>query len=388
MVAYSNFTDPKSGALNMGRNLKTAIVPFKGNSFEDAYVVSESAAKKLTTERLYGMDKDARNGITISRNKYISAFGDKFKKEQLENIDKDGIVKPGTILHKGDPIILATGPKLLSAEDAELGNLHKVLRNTFRDESVTWNHVYPGEVTDVAMTTRGAKVNVKAAAPAEVGDKLANSAASKGVIGKVVPDDEMPKDPKTGEPYEMLLNPMVVLSRVAPNQIVEMQLAKIAKKTGKPYVLPSEPPPEGWAEFARKELEKHGLSETNDVYDPTSGKTIKSLGDGHMYISAFHHLSEKKLCLTEDTEVKTADGWKKITDITAEDLVLTFNPATEQEEYHHPTAVNVYKVDGEDLARLETDYQDLTGTMDHKFILGEKAPVLGVTGAELLKYGG
>jgi len=294
LLASSNFTDA-TGTLALGVNLKTAVVPARGYSFEDAMVISESAAKKMATERLYGIDKEARRGVEISRKRFISAFPGKFNRAQADTIDDQGVVKPGTVLAKGDPVVLAVGPKLLSTADAQLGKLHKALRNAFRDESVVWEYSSPGEVVDVGRTTTGVKVNIKSASPVQVGDKLTNVEASKGIVAKIIPDDEMPRDGKTGDPYELLLNPMVVLSRVAPNQIPELALAKIAKKTGKPYILPSDPPPEGWVEFARSELAKHGIPDKKEVYDPVTGQMIKPLGEGHMFMSVFHHLAEKKL---------------------------------------------------------------------------------------------
>jgi len=295
MIAHSNFTDKDTGAFNMGVNLKTAVVPYEGFSYEDAYVISQSAAKKLETERLVGFDKANKGDNIVNKNKFMSSFSDKFSKEQYDNIGDNGVAKPGTILKQGDPIILAIGPKVLGKEDEKLGKLHKALRNAFKDESVVWESKFPGVVTDIGVTSSGVKVNVKSSSPTQPGDKLANLAASKGVVGKIVKDEEMPIDQATGEPYEMLLNPMVVLSRVAPNQLAEMQLAKIAKKTGKPYILPSEPPEEGWSSFAKAELDKNGMTVKNTIYDPVQGREIKNLGEGYMYISAFHHLAEKKL---------------------------------------------------------------------------------------------
>lgn len=294
LLASSNFTDDK-GLLSMGVNLRTAVVPYKGFSFDDAFVISDAAAKKLTTERLYAMDKDERLGTKISRSAYLSAFPSHFTVDQLKGIDSRGVAREGTILQKGDPIVLATGPKVLSSMDAQLGKLHSSLRNAVKDEVVTWDHDSPGLVVDVGNTTTGVKINVKSVSAAQVGDKLVNLESSKGVIAKIVPDDEMPVDPRSGEAYEMLLNPMVVLSRAAPNQLLELQLAKIAKLTGKPYILPAEAPEEGWAEFVKAELKKNGLSDRNDIYDPVSGKTIPAVAEGYMYTNAFHHLAEKKL---------------------------------------------------------------------------------------------
>lgn len=370
LLATSNFTDDQ-GRLAMGRNLKVAVLPYRGHSFEDAMVISESAAKKLTTERLYAIDKEARHGVQISRNRFISAFPAKYTKDQVGNLDENGVVKPGTVVNKGDPIVLAVGPKALSTADAELGRLHKALRNAFRDEALEWEYSTPGVVTDVGRTTTGVKVNVKAQSPVQVGDKLTTAGASKGVTGLIVNDDEMPKDNETGEPYDMLLNPMVVLSRVAPNQLVEIQLAKVAKKTGKPYILPDTPPEEGWTEFARQELEKNGLKPTKDVYDPITGRLIPGVGDGYMYISAFHHLAEKKLCISEDTEVLTKRGWVLAPDVRDDDLLATLNRATGETEYRPIVHRAEYQIrHPERLIHVTGKDRDELVTPEHRVYIG------------------
>lgn len=307
MVAHSNFTDSKTGALNMGQNLKTAIIPYKGKSYEDAVVISESAAKRLATERLHGYDVDARHGVELGRGRFISAFPRSFTKAQIDTLDDDGVVKPGTVLNKGDPIIVAVGPKLLTSSDAQLGRLHKVLRNSFTDKSQVWEHDWPGQVTDAVRTRNGAKVNVKTTPPVGVGDKLSPRFGLKGVVGAIIPDDQMPRDAATDTPYEMLMNPMAVLSRVAPGQIMEMMLAKVAKATGKPVRIPQEPPPGGWAAFVKQKMDEAGVKESSDLFDPDTGKTIKNIGDGYVYVSAFHHLAEKKLSGRGEAGGYTAD---------------------------------------------------------------------------------
>ena len=307
MVAHSNFTDSKTGALNLGVNLKTAIIPARGHSYEDAYTISESAAKKLATDRLYGYDQEATHGVSIEKNKFISTFPDPFTQEQIDKVGDDGVVKPGSIVNKGDPIILAVGPKMLTSADAQLGKLHKVLRNAFTDKSVIWEHNFPGIVTDATVTQSGARVNVKTQPPVQVADKLATRFSLKGVTGRIIPDDKMPRDLATNEPFELLLNPMGIQSRVAPAQIVEMTLGKIAKATGKQIRIPQEAPPEGWAVWAKKQLDASGLKEDTDMFDPDSGKTIKGIGDGQVYVAAFHHIAEKKLSQRGESGAYTID---------------------------------------------------------------------------------
>ena len=294
MIANSNYTDSQTGAINMGQNLKVAIAPYLGASFEDAHVISESAAKRLATDRLYSDEVETRNGVTANKNKYIAAFPQKFTKQQFETLDDDGIVKVGTEVHKGDPLIVAIGPRVLSSTDAQLGKLSKTLRNAFVDKAEVWEHDWPGVVTDTAMTSRGARVNVKSTPPVTIGDKLSPRFGLKGVVGKILPDDKMPRDAATNEPYDMLVNPMGFLSRVAPGQIMEVALGKVAHATGKQVRIPALPPPEGWALWTKKQLDAAGLTDSTDVFDPETGKTIKGVGDGYMFVSAFHHLAEKK----------------------------------------------------------------------------------------------
>ena len=294
MLAHSNFTDAKTGAINMGQNLHVAIMPYRGLSFEDAHTISESAAKRLATDRLYSFDHEARNGVILDKNKYISAFPSKFTKDQIETLDENGVVKPGTVLHRGDPIVLSLGPKILTSSDKALGKLSKALRNSYSDRSETWEHDYEGTVVDSANTSSGAKVNVSASPPVRQGDKLSGRFGLKGVVGAVIPDDKMPRDAVTNQPYDMLVNPMGFLSRVAPGQLMEISLGKVANATGKQMRIPQLPPQEGWYNWVQAQMKANNVKESTDVFDPESSKTIKNIGDGYMFVSAFHHLAEKK----------------------------------------------------------------------------------------------
>ena len=296
ILANSNFTDPKTGAMTIGRNLKVAVLPAPqgSSSYEDAIVISESAAKKMATSRMYNFEQDTKEGVQIARNKYLAAFPKSYTKDQADTIDENGVVKVGTVLHRDDPMILAIGPKMLSAEDAQLGKLSSVLRNSLTDKSQKWEHDWPGVVTDVVAGAHGVKVLVNSEPPVKPGDKLAPEFGLKGVIGTVLEDDKMPRDATTNEPYDMLMNPMGFLSRVAPGQIMLMNLAKVAKKTGKQIRIPQMPPPEGWSAYVERLMSENGVKESADVFDPQTGRTIKNVGDGYVYTKAFHHLAEKK----------------------------------------------------------------------------------------------
>lgn len=307
-IGHSNFTDKKTGSLTMGQNLRTAVIPYKGKSYEDAYVISQAAANKLATERLYGFDQEAKHGVELDKNKYTALFSDKFKKDQLAKLDSKGVVQVGQTLEYGDPIVLAVGPKLLGAEDMQLGKLHKALRNAHTDKALVWEHDYPGLVVDAVHTRSGAAVNVAAKVPVKVGDKLSTRYGLKGVVGTIVPDDQMPRDAVDNTPYDLLLNPMGILSRVAPAQLAEMQLAKIAKMTGKQFRLPAEAPEEGWEHWTLNKLKEAGIPEDGVLFDPERGRNLPAVANGYTYTMAFHHLGEKKLSDRGSTGVSyTAD---------------------------------------------------------------------------------
>ena len=217
------------------------------------------------------------------------------------------MVKEGTVLNKGDPIAVAVGPKLLTAEDANLGKLSKVLRSAFTDKAQVWDHDYPGTVVSSTIFRGRAKVNIKASPPMQLADKLSPRFALKGVVGQIIPDDKMPRDAATNEPYDILMNPMGIPSRVAPGQLIETALGKLAKATGQQVRLPQDPPPEGWARWASDQLAAAGVSPTADVFDPETGRTLHGIGDGYVYFHAMHHLADKKISAKGGSGGYTAD---------------------------------------------------------------------------------
>lgn len=307
IVAASNFVDPRTGSLAMGRNMRIAWISAKGLSYEDSVVISEDAAKKLATNRLYGFESEPRDGGELGLSKFMSAFPKKFTRTQYETLDDNGVVKEGTVLNKGDPICVAVGPKLLTAEDATLGKLSKVLRGAFTDKSQVWDHDYPGTVVSSTVFRGRAKVNVKAAPPMQVGDKMSPTSALKGTVGAIIPMDKMPRDAATNEPYDILMNPMGIPSRIAPGPVIESALGKLAKARGSQIRIPQDPPPEGWAAWAKEQLDAAGVSPTADIFDPETGKTIKGVGDGYVYWHAMHHIADKKLSAKGGAGGYTAD---------------------------------------------------------------------------------
>lgn len=294
LLAGSNFTDD-NGTLSMGVNARVALVPYKGYSMDDAIVVSRSFADKLKSEHSYEHSIDKDEQTKFGRGHFTSLFPTKFSRDQLKNIDESGMVKPGTILKEGDPIILATRPKTMYSNATHLGKLGKTLRAVRSDASEVWDHPYPGKVVDVIDGKNGRKVFITAESPLEEGDKQILRNGQKSIVAKILPDEQMLRS-MDGTPFEVLLNPLALPSRVNTSTLYELILGKIAKKTGKPIKVPGFiPGGQSRLEYVKGLLKEHGLSDTEEVFDPVSNRKLeRPITTGIGYIQKLHHVVASK----------------------------------------------------------------------------------------------
>lgn len=287
VLAYSNFTD-KTGATALGRNARTAYIAWQGKNFEDAVVVSEGFARKMASEHMYQHDLDVDDNTKIGKKAFISAFPSKFTKEKLATLDDSGVVRPGTVVNYGDPLILGVTQKVSSHN-----KVHKKGQRGFGDATVVWNHHDSGTVTDVVMGKKGPTVVVKASSPVKTGDKLSGRYGDKGVVADVIPDSEMPHD-ADGQPFEVLLNPLGVITRTNPAQMAELLLGKIAARRGKPIKVQDFDDSKDMAEWVMQELGREGLSDLDDIIDPSRDKKIKGIATGNRFFMKLHHTAEAK----------------------------------------------------------------------------------------------
>lgn len=287
LLARSNFTD-QNGSAALGLNLRTAYLPFRGKNYEDAVVISESASKRLTSEHMYQHEAEWDDNTHVGKKAFVSLFPTEYDKKYLDNFDDDGAIKKGTEVKFGDPLVLVAKKK-----DTVYGKVHRGRAGSFTNETITWDHHAPGVVTDVMHTKKGVSVVVKNQAPMDVGDKLTGRFGDKGVVAEIVPDDQMPKD-RDGNPFEVLVSPLGLISRINPAQVIEAALGKVAMKTGSPYKLKDFDNKNDLIEFAQKELAKHGLSDTEDVIDPETGRKIGGVLTGSRFFMKLHHTSESK----------------------------------------------------------------------------------------------
>lgn len=294
LLATSNYTDA-NGTQAMGINARIALVPYKGFSMDDAIVVSQSFADRMASEHSYEHDMAKDKDTKFGKTHYSSLFPTKFTKEQLETLDENGMVKPGTVLHKGDPMILATRPKPVYSSATHLGKLGKIFRSIRADASEVWEHDYPGMVTDAANGKKNAKVVVSAKAPIVLGDKIVIRNGQKGIVSKIIPDEQILRG-VDGKPFDVLLNPLSLPSRVNTATLYELALGKVAAATGKPIKVPAYTKPgESRLEYVKKKLAEAGLSDTEEVFDPVMHtKLEKPVTTGVAYITKLHHVVESK----------------------------------------------------------------------------------------------
>lgn len=281
VLAESNFT--KDGELTMGRNLRIAYMPYYGMNHEDGVVISEEAAKKLTSVHSDKVVLHLNELVVLDKGKYSKFFPTVFTTEQMNKLDSTGIVKEGTILHAGDPVILAMEDDASSRRNQVLGLLHRSFILPYRDISEVYELPYPAEVLGVQRTGSLVTVLLKIEKPMQVGDKLAGSYGNKGVVTQIVPTDHMPHD-KDGNPMEVLLTPVGVIGRINPAQILESALGKVAVKTGKPYEIENFGM-QDYTEFVNSELKKHKVSDKETLIDPITGKELANVFTGiqHMH---------------------------------------------------------------------------------------------------------
>lgn len=278
LIADSNFTD--NGELALGTNLLAAYVPFKGLNFEDGVVITERAAKKLTSEHLYNFSDQISDNATFSLRKYIAVKSNDLTTEIQNKLDDEGVIRKGQTVQKGDPLWVGVRHSMTDADSIIQAKFTK--RKPVTPFKETWEGDGPGEVVDVVRIGSKVKVFIRAQEPAQIGDKITNRHGGKGVITKIIPDGQAPHK-EDGTPVDIILNPHGITTRMNPSQILETAAAKVAEKTGKAYVV------ENFVDidYTKKvadDLKRHGLKDTEMLIDPATNKPIGEVLVGPQYI--------------------------------------------------------------------------------------------------------
>ena len=269
-LADSDFS--KNGKLATGKNLRTAWMMYPGTR-NDAFVVSDTGAKKLTSLHSMKFDIDGTKGTILDKKKFVSMFPEVAKKIDISKYDDRGIIKPGETVSKDEPIVL--GMKKMDPSEVRFANdkVKKLLYGGMAPVMQKWKGDNDAEITNVSTKGSQHRVVAKYKAQLKVGDKIAGRSGNKGVVSAIIPDKEMPRD-KDGKPIELILGGAGVNSRQNPAQILEASLTETAKKTGKDYVLPHFTH-KSLKDFADEEAKKNGVKLYHEIYDPKRKVTLK-----------------------------------------------------------------------------------------------------------------
>jgi DNA-directed RNA polymerase subunit beta len=226
------------GELALGANLLVAFMPFEGYNFEDAIVISERLVKEdvLSSIHIHEYEIDART--TKLGDEEITRDIPNRSEESLSDLDERGIVRIGAEVGSGDLLVGKVTPKgetELTAEEKLIRAIFKEKAREVRDTSLKVPHGEGGKVIDVKTFSREAgddlspgvnelvRVYVAKKRKIAEGDKLAGRHGNKGVISKIVPDEDMPYL-EDGRPIDVILNPLGVPSRMNIGQILETHL--------------------------------------------------------------------------------------------------------------------------------------------------------------------
>ncbi len=236
VLADGSSTD--GGELALGANLMVAFMPFEGYNFEDAIVLSERLVKDdvLSSIHIHEYEIDARS--TKLGDEEVTRDIPNRSEESLANLDDRGVIRIGAEVGSGDLLVGKVTPKgetELTAEEKLIRAIFKEKAREVRDTSLKVPHGEGGKVIGVKTFSREAgddlspgvnelvRVYVAKKRKISEGDKLAGRHGNKGVISKIVPEEDMPFL-EDGRPVDVILNPLGVPSRMNIGQILETHL--------------------------------------------------------------------------------------------------------------------------------------------------------------------
>ena len=298
------------GFLALGRNVLVGFLLWRGGNFEDAILISERLVKNdaFTSIHIENFSCDIREtklGPEITTSD-IPDVGE----ERLKDLDEEGLVRVGAEVLPNDILVGKISPKGetdLTAEERLLRAIFGEKAREVKDTSLRIEHGKKGRVIGVKIWERekGARlepgvikrieVEVAELRKIQAGDKLTGRHGNKGVISKVLPEEDMPFS-EDGRPIDIILNPLSVASRMNLGQILEAHLGLAAKNLG--YIAVSPALAGATEEDVKAELKKAGLPENGKVilYDGQTGEPFEEkITVGYIYIMKLIHMVADKI---------------------------------------------------------------------------------------------
>jgi DNA-directed RNA polymerase subunit beta len=298
------------GQLAIGQNVRVAFLPWFGANYEDAIVISERLAKdarftSIHMEEFVCIVRDTKLGPEVTTHDIpnVSEF-------KLRNLDEDGVIRIGAEVRPGDILVGKVTPKgetQLTPEERLLHAIFGEKAKDVKDTSLRMEGGKRGRVIGVKVFSREngdtlesgviKRVHIEVAQlrTISVGDKLAGRHGNKGVISRVLPEEDMPFDTE-GNPVDIILTPLGVPSRMNLGQILELHLGLAAEALGYQAIVPSFAG--ATEEEIRSELKEAGLDESGKriLFDGRTGEAFaQPVSVGIMYMLKLHHMVEDKI---------------------------------------------------------------------------------------------
>ena len=308
VIADGPSTD--QGELALGRNVLVAFMPWEGYNYEDAILLSEKLVKEDIFTSIHIEEYEAEARDTKLGPEEITRDIPNVGEDALKDLDERGIIRMGAEVRAGDILVGKVTPKgetELTAEERLLRAIFGEKAREVRDTSLRVPHGEAGIVVDVKVFSREqgdelppgvnqlVRVYVAQKRKISEGDKMAGRHGNKGVIARILPEEDMPFLPD-GTPVEIVLNPLGVPSRMNIGQILETHLGWAAKTLG---IYIASPVFDG----AREEdvinaFKEAGLPETGKsvLYDGRTGEPFDNeVTVGYVYMLKLAHLVDDKI---------------------------------------------------------------------------------------------
>ena len=308
VIADGPATD--KGEMALGRNVVIAFTTWEGYNYEDAILLNERLVKEDVYTSIHIEEYDCECRDTKLGPEEITRDIPNVGEDGLKDLDENGIIRIGAEVRPGDILVGKVTPK----GETELTPEEKLLRAIFgekarevRDTSLKVPHGEAGTIVDVKVYDRqnsdelGPGVNqvirvyIAQKRKISVGDKMAGRHGNKGVVSRILPEEDMPFMPD-GTPIDVVLNPLGVPSRMNLGQVLEVHLGGAARLLGWKVATPvfdgaSE-------EDIREMLRMANFSEDGKtiLYDGRTGEPFdKPITVGVMYMLKLHHLVDDKI---------------------------------------------------------------------------------------------
>ncbi|MET3939752.1 DNA-directed RNA polymerase subunit beta [Paenibacillus sp. PvP094] len=298
------------GELALGRNVVVAFMTWEGYNYEDAILLSEKLVKEdvYTSIHIEEYESEARD--TKLGPEEITRDIPNVGEEALRNLDERGIIRIGAEIAAGDILVGKVTPKGVTELTAEERLLHAIFgekAREVRDTSLRVPHGTDGIVVDVKVFTREngdelppgvnqlVRVYIAQKRKISEGDKMAGRHGNKGVVARILPEEDMPFLPD-GTPVQIVLNPLGVPSRMNIGQVLEVHLGMAAMQLG---IHVATPVFDGAKEYdVFDTMEEAGMQRNGKtvLYDGRTGEEFeREVTVGVMHMIKLAHMVDDKI---------------------------------------------------------------------------------------------